>query len=602
MGAGPVNGSAGTFPDGCYREGRIRSMPASWRCVITALLLPALVAGCATYGERLDQARSLAEAGRYEAARARLDDALAPEGDDRLLYHLEHGAVAHMAGDYRDSIELFARAERIGEALFTRRLSDTLRATLSSPENSPYRGMAHELAYIHYFQSLNYLALAMEADGRARRGLLDEALVETRKLDARLSELALLLGEYDERNGTADDQSLARLYRGLDPLTAEAVGPQNLRFREAAWLRYLSGVLYEMAGERDDARIAYARAAELYESGYAAQYGLGSAIIEQARRDAERLARPGAPASSRSNVGKTASVARSRKRAEPRPPETAEVVIIEHVNHVPPRDELNLLLVADPWQRSIRLAPWLEGPPETRRAQQAWFRMMYTDTGPLAMMLHFTQGGLPGAFYANFEKRFYLGPLWDDLREWGVIDALNSGVRVTVPYPGPPPERPAPTVVRVDGERHELVPADDPAMIGYQSLLLEAGPRLRAAVARRVFQNVLAERLAREMEEHESPLGIILALMTRAGVSVASESDTRAWQMLPARVHMTRVTLPPGEHELRLERGRFTTTGDEPSDTARLALAAGEVRVLMARSMDRDTSTGTAPLKGSRER
>lgn len=576
-------------------------MPASWRCVITALLLPALAAGCATYGERLDQARSLAQAGRYEAARDRLDDALAPEGDDRLLYHLEHGAVAYMAGDYRDSIELFARAEHIGEDLFTRRLSDTLRATLSSPQNSPYRGMAHELAYIHYFQALNYLSLAMEADGRERRRLLDEALVETRKLDARLSELALILGEYDERNGTTDDQSLARLYRGLDPLTAEAVGPQNLRFREAAWLRYLSGVLYEMAGERDDARIAYTRAAELYESGYADQYGLGSAIIEQARRDAERLDRPGAPASSHPGADKTSPVVRSRKLTGARSPETAEVVIIEHVNHVPPRDELNLLLVADLWQRSIRLAPWLDGPPETRRAQQAWFRMMYTDTGPLAMMLHFTQGGLPGSFYANFEKRFYLGPLWDDLREWGVIDALNTGVRVTVPYPGPPPERPGPTAVRVDGQRHELVPADDPAMIGYQSLLLEAGPRLRAAVARRVFQNVLAERLAREMEEHESPLGIILALMTRASVSVASESDTRAWQMLPARIRMARLALPPGEHELSLERGRFTVPDGEPSNTIRVELAAGEVRVLMARSMDPETTSDTMPLKGSRE-
>lgn len=595
-------------------------MPVVFRNV--SILLLALVAGCATYGERLEQARSLAEAGRFEAARDRLDDALDPAGDDRLLYHLEHGAVAHMAGDYRDSIELFARAEQIGEVLFTRRLTDSIRSTLSSPQNSPYRGMPHELAYIHYFQALNYLSLAMEARGRERRRLLDEALVEARKLDARLSELALRMGRYDERNGTADDQTLARVYRGLDPLAAEAISPDNLRFREAAWLRYLSGVLYEMAGARDDARIAYERAADLYESGYASQYDLGAGIVEQARRDAARLTRPGdpRPSADESPSKPTASASASRPK-QPVPPssrkramafeavaapetgsddereaapatgmgpenEMAEVVIIQHVDHVPPRDELNLVLGADPWQQSLRIAPWLDGNRETRRYQQAWFRMMYTDTGPAAMLLHFTQGGLPGAFYANFEKRFYLGPLWNELADWGVTDALQTGLRISVPYPGPVPSRPEPTMVRVDGTRHELIPVDDPAMIGYQSMLLEAGARLRAAVARRVFQSVLAERLARELEDEEEPLGMILAAITRAGVAVASEADTRAWQMLPARIHMSRLTLSPGQHRIALEQGQFTTVGNGPANSVTLQLEAGEVRVLLARRMD----------------
>jgi hypothetical protein len=212
--------------------------------------------------------------------------------------------------------------------------------------------------------------------------------------------------------------------------------------------------------------------------------------------------------------------------------------------------------------------------------------MMYTDTGPAAMLLHFTQGGLPGAFYANFEKRFYLGPLWNELADWGVTDALQTGLRISVPYPGPVPSRPEPTMVRVDGSRHELIPADDPAMIGYQSMLLEAGARLRAAVARRVFQSVLAERLARELEEEEEPLGMILAAITRAGVAVASEADTRAWQMLPARIHMSRLTLSPGQHRIALEQGQFTTVGNGPASSVTLQLESGEVRVLMARRMD----------------
>lgn len=558
------------------------------RRINSLLALCLLVSGgCATYGDELGQALALADAGDFQAARANLSGVLDPEGDDRLLYRLEKGALAHMQGDYRASISHLLAAERIGEDLYTRYFTDAIRSALSHPRNAPYRGTIYELAYIHYYQALNFTALAEASHDRVeRRENLDAALVEVRKLDARLNELSYQEGDYSELSNNGQQRRMAVMLQAFHGFSSEIADRESLRFREAAWLRYLSGVLYEMAGDLDDARIAYQRAAELYESGYADQFDLDRDMVRQAWQDAYRLAwltglwpEVESEARNRLTGPEVEEVLASRI-------DDAQLLLVEHVGRLPPRGELNLVMYADRFRRSVTLRPMHVGSHEEQLWQDAWFRTLYADTGPLGMLLHYRQGGVDGLVRGHFEKSFYVGGLWSDLDNLGALDPMRGGVRVTVPYPGPPPLPASVSRVAVNGDSHRLATVDDIARMSHQDLLLNAGEELRRAAARELFRHALAELAARELEEEGGLLGALLGAAARVGTSASARADTRAWQTLPAEIRLLRLRLPAGEHQLRLGRGEFLPGGEGPRQETTVVLGPGEIRLLQSRRMN----------------
>ncbi|MEA5445731.1 hypothetical protein VCB98_07860 [Gammaproteobacteria bacterium AB-CW1] len=574
------------MPAGGYRESLARARALG--LILTAIIL----SGCATYGQEVGEALTLADAGYYEAAQEGLEQVLDADGNDRLLYHLERGAVAHLAGDFEQSIVLLAEAEMIGEDLYTRYFRDGLRSAMSNPRNAPYRGTVYELAYIHYYQALNFAALAQASDNwRDRRDHLDSALVETRKLDARLHELSILEGSYEEvSEGGRRNTIMSSLLVGFHGMSEEIADRDSLRFRDAAWLRYLTGVLYEMAGELDNARIAYTQAAQIYEDGYAAQYLLGEDFLRQAWFDAYRLQHRTDGWRGREDEARQRIGADGVERISNSSGEEAHLLVIQHVDRLPPRGELNLIMYADPRRRSITLQPWTGGTHDERLAQSAWFQTMYADTGPLAMMVHYSQGGLEGAFRGVFEKSFYVGPLWGQLESWGIIRALQGGVRVTVPYPGPPRPEVSPSFLEIDGQREVLARADNLTMMAYQDMLLSAGDELRREVARRLLQNALAELAAQEMEERGGLLGQLGGLAARTGTAAASRADTRAWQTLPAEVRVARIPVEPGTSRVRLRQGEFLGGEKGLAPAVEVSLEPGEIRLLMSRRLSNPPS------------
>jgi len=554
------------------------------RLHIGLLVFAIFLWGCATYGDEVDSALRMADAGNYEAARASLADTLDPQGDDRLLYHLEQGVISHLAGDYQASIDYLLQAEDIGQALYTRHFADGLRSALSHPRNAPYRGTAYELAYIHYFQALNFTQLAQQSDSRLERQRhLDSALVETRRLDARLRELSLIEGDYDQAAQGRESERMAGLLRAFQGITADITDPNLLAFREAAWLRYLSGVLYEKSGDLDDARIAYQRAAELYEGGYGEQFGIDPGLIEQAWRDTYRMYaitgdwhRVAEEAKERLGDAGAEAIAESD-------PRQAQLIIIQHVDRLPPRGELNLVMYADPRRRSVTLRPLRTGTYEEQLAQQVWFQALYADTGPLGWLAHFSQGGLEGLIRGGFEKSFYVGPFWGQLESLGLVDALRGGVRVAVPYPGPPRPPPPPARLGVNGQSHGFQTADNITFMAYQDLLMRAGEEMRQAVARELLRHSLASAAAQGLEEEFGTAGMLLGLFARAGTQATTRADTRAWQTLPAAVRVVRLELPPGEHRLSLSSGRFMVGEGAESGEMTVDLAPGEIRIVQTR-------------------
>lgn len=156
--------------------------------------------------------------GRAERAWAAMGDKkLAP--NDALLRHMYRGVIALHAGEFEAGSKSMDRAWALVDDRFTKRVSTGAASLVTSDATLPYYPGLTERMFIPYYGALNWLA----------RNELDETAVEARRL------ATLLASESDE----------------LPPAELRGV------------LRYVTGVLFEAAGERQDALVAYRNAAAL---------------------------------------------------------------------------------------------------------------------------------------------------------------------------------------------------------------------------------------------------------------------------------------------------------------------------------------------------
>ena len=141
-----------------------------------------------------------------------------------LLYYFDRGMLLHLAGRYEESNVFFEKAGALVEALYTQSVSTHAGALLTNDNLLPYEGEDFEKVLIHLFSALNYASM----------GQWDEALVEARRVDARLN------------------------------LLNDRYSPKSV-YKEDAFARYLSGILYEARGESNDAFISYRKAYEAFQ-------------------------------------------------------------------------------------------------------------------------------------------------------------------------------------------------------------------------------------------------------------------------------------------------------------------------------------------------
>ncbi len=140
-----------------------------------------------------------------------------------VLYHLDMGLLFHYAGVPDSSDVHLFEAEKEIQDLYTKSISLAAASVILNDNILPYDGEDFEKVLINVFLALNY----------AERDQPDEALVEARKVDLKLKELAR---RYEEKN----------------------------TYWEDAFVRYLTGALYENDGELNDAFIAYRQALASY--------------------------------------------------------------------------------------------------------------------------------------------------------------------------------------------------------------------------------------------------------------------------------------------------------------------------------------------------
>ncbi len=153
-----------------------------------------------------------------------------------LLYYLDRGLVEHYAGLYPQSIQSFDKAKRRFEELYTQSLSKEAVSWMGNDYALPYRGADYEYVLVNVFQSLNYLS----------SGNVNEALVEARDLDSK--------------------------YQVVE---RQALAAKRRRFEDNGFARMFMGFVNEAsarADDRDNARIFYRQAEEMYSQYYGGMY------------------------------------------------------------------------------------------------------------------------------------------------------------------------------------------------------------------------------------------------------------------------------------------------------------------------------------------
>ena len=207
------------------------------------LVLLCLSLGCSPYS--MEQVQIALEAGDFDTALTELD--ADGKGQAELPYLFERGLIAHFGNRFDESNRTFELAEITADDLYTKSISREAVSLVTSDNLRAYAGTQYERLLIHYYRAFNYVYLNMP----------DDALVECRKASR-----------------------LLQFYADAD---------ENYEFVGAAFLAYLSGILYEWAGDWNDAFIAYRwaeRAYKQYEEvlGIPFPQDVGDSLVRLARQ------------------------------------------------------------------------------------------------------------------------------------------------------------------------------------------------------------------------------------------------------------------------------------------------------------------------------
>lgn len=213
---------------------------------LLVLLAVFVLPGCATYSVGIARVEHETSNRNLAGALKSLDE-LKLTGADRMLYYLNKGILLRLQGDYAASNQQFESAKRLMEHLSAISVSEQTGSVVVNDTVKAYEGTGNEQLLIYAFKELNYL----------QSGNVDDAAVEARQFDIK-----------------------QRLTAEKDPSAAYLSG---------AFVRYLNGMVYEEAGERDSARIDYRKAVD----GYQAQISItGFGAPAALKSDLDRLDNP----------------------------------------------------------------------------------------------------------------------------------------------------------------------------------------------------------------------------------------------------------------------------------------------------------------------
>lgn len=561
--------------------------------VLALVIFTVYLSGCATYGQDVRKGLQLVQQGQYPEAAKALEGALDPKGDDRLLYYTELGVVYHLAGDYEKSNRLLTSAERIAEDLYTKRVSDMLTTAMTNPRMGPYRAADFERVFINYYKALNYFMLASKTDSKSTKAdALEGARVESRRMDLVLSSIEYEKGSYEEQ-ADREKSMFSKLMRVFDKLTGEIIDKNKIVYRNDAFGHYLAGTIYEQHKEYDDARIAYQKAATLYEGGYQNQYDLDASMTEQAWFDTIRMMQKAGGWNNQWPKLSQKKLSQS-KRTELRDfNNKGHLLVIEHVGMVPEREEMNMILHADTNTRQVVVSPILSGDPKTQLDQRFWFFALYADKGITDVLSAAYDNRMgPALMQFGLTKREYLGPLWDVADGLGLIDVMKQGMRITVPYYGVTSmQLPKDSQLSIGTQNYPMIVSQSLSHIAVQQQLLAASGDLQESMAREAFKGLTTAKVASLGGDANSQAGAILGLLGKITTAATASAETRNWLSLPGQIKVKRIPLDAGMHTVNLSSK--LANGAVSNHSQDVKIEKGQMAVWKVRSFPQNASTNS---------
>jgi hypothetical protein len=215
---------------------RLRQAFLGFAAFALILVLP----GCATYSASFAKVENAAAQRDLDGAVKSLDE-LKLTGADQTLHHLNKGMLLRLQGKYADSNTHLEVAKNLMEKLNAISVTEQAASVTINDTFKAYEGLPSEQLMVYSFEALNYLQM----------GDMDAAAVEARQFDIKQGLIA-------EKHKEA-------------------------KYLSGAFVRYLNGMVYEAAGERDSARIEMQKAV--------AGYKLQNAGITVPRKLTEDMAR-----------------------------------------------------------------------------------------------------------------------------------------------------------------------------------------------------------------------------------------------------------------------------------------------------------------------
>lgn len=474
-----------------------------------------------------------------------------------VLYYLDRGALLYDLQRYKESDEAFAEADSIMESLFARSITRGIGTVLLNDNTTEYGGEIFERAIMHTYRAMNFLMA----------GNRDEALVEARRVTSFLSRYSAYM---ENKSG----------------------------YKDSPFAQYLSAMLFEEAGQQDDARISYDAFQKASEGNYAYLKNLPglkasdsssySGRTGQARKQPRRRAGEELNNSFDEITGETENTSgpeQGRRKARRRTSEelnsSFDEITGDAGNSSAPEEAVKTA-VSDAYDDPMRPASKMSARRNNSFISQtnlfeipAYSQLASSGLGEI-VLIHYN-GPAPMKVSKTMQiawskAQAYVNATGYRTKEYD--DRLANGIRagvfgnaITVAYPEyvQKPYRIASSMVSVDSE-------DGDSSSSVQTRLMEDisadakttmdsknAAVMARAVARATVKYVLAKNIgdagSKIIEKNvDGTAGQLLGLLFKAATSATAAAtevaDTRGWTTVPAQIRLSRQTASPGTHKV----------------------------------------------------
>jgi hypothetical protein len=443
---------------------------------------------CATYNNSLNSYYTSLQQHNYSKALRNLEtNKFIHKSRNRLLYTLEAGKVYFLRNDPVQSNLYFNQADNLMESA-SKSAKDIALSNLVNPMMQAYRGEDHEQFMVHFYKALNYAAL----------GNMDDAVVEARRITL-----------------TANRQ------------TDKFKNKKN-RYSKDAFALNLQGMIYEMAGDINNAFIAYRNAADIYLAAGGNYFGV--AMPGQLKQDLLRTA---------AAMGFTDEQVRYEKlldtKLESRKAPGGELVLFMEEGNAPVKEEKNFIIS--------------------------------------------NMGGATGFHYVD--QNGYSNPFPFDYNGYGISETKLRDIRtlrVAIPVYRVQYQKNAYATISANGTEYSPQLAQDINTVAVEVMKDRFLTELANAVARQLTKKLVekgtekaAEKIAdkkdkenesdteeekekkrKKREENAKAAGEVAGFLVNLANTLTEKADTRNWQSLPAYISYVRIPLQEGANNISI--------------------------------------------------